>query len=467
MLAARAATNIKEENKMKKALALLLALIMVLSLVACGSGETTPTTEAPKDTQGSQSAETPETEAPAEEGKVFRIYAWNEEFKGFFEKYYEVPEGITVEWVINPSDGGVYQDKLDEALLNQANVPDDEKIDMFLAEADYILKYTDSEYTQDITALGVTDFSNTYEYTVQAASDSNGVVKGVSFQCCPSAMIYRRSIALDVLGTDDPAEVQELMNSWEKFDAVAALAKEKGYYITSSEAETFRVFSNNTTAPLVNEAGELVLDEAIENWKVQAKTYSDLGYTLTADIWSDECTAQMFADGKTMCYFGPAWYFNFCMGNAQDPDKGCYGDWAICEGPQAHFWGGTWLLAATGSDNPTMLADVLDTFINDEEVCANLIENEAQFTNNQAVNAAYAENPEYGNAFLGGQNDVAVFVELAKNIKFEHKTIYDQLLTEGLQGYWREYCDGTVTEAEAMANYYKYINEKYPEIITP
>ena len=41
------------------------------------------------------------------------------------------------------------------------------------------------------------------------------------------------------------------------------------------------------------------------------------------------------------------------------------------------------------------------------------------------------------------------------------------VLTEGLQQYWREYCDGAVTEEEAMANYYKYINEKYPEIVTP
>lgn len=452
---------------MKKAFALLLALVMVLSLVACGSGETA-TTEAPK--AEAPAAEAPAAEAPeaaAEEGKVFRIYAWNEEFKGYFEKYYQVPDGITVEWVINPSDGGVYQDKLDEALLNQANASDDEKIDMFLAEADYILKYTDSEYTQDITALGVTDFSNTYAYTVQAASDSNGVVKGVSFQCCPSALIYRRSIAEEVLGTSDPAEVQAKLDSWEKFDAVAAEAAAKGYLMTASEAATFRVFSNNGTAPLVNEAGELVLDDAIKTWQVQAKDYADKGYTQTCDIWSDECTAQMFADGKAMCYFGPAWYYNFSMGNAADPEKGCSGDWAICQGPQAHFWGGTWLLAATGSDNPTMVADVMNAFINDEELCTNLIVNEAQFTNNQAVNAKVGNDPEYGNAFLGGQNDVAVYLELAKNIKFENKTIYDQLLTEGLQQYWREYCDGTVTEDEAMANYYKYINEKYPEIVTP
>ena len=449
---------------MKKLMAMLLALVMVLSLAACGGNTAAPAaTEAPKADAPTADA-APATEAAAEEGKVFNIYAWNEEFKGFFEKYYTVPDGVTVNWIINPSDGGVYQDKLDEALLNQENAAADDKVDMFLAEADYILKYTDTDYTQDIQALGVTDFSNTYEYTVQAASDSNGAVKGVSFQCCPAALIYRRSIAKDVLGTDDPAEVQAKLDSWDKFNAVAADAKAKGYLMTASESATFRVFSNNGETPLVTD-GKLTLNDAIKAWQAQAKDFSDKGYTQTCDIWSDECTAQMFKDGKTMCYFGPAWYYNFSMGNAQDPEKGCPGDWAICEGPQAHFWGGTWLLAATGSDNPTMLADIMNTFINDEEVCTNLVKNEMQFSNNQKVNQACAA--EGGNAFLGGQNDTAVFVELAKNIKFENKTIYDQLLTEGLQGYWREYCDGEVTEDQAMANYYKYINEKYPEIVTP
>lgn len=450
---------------MKKLMAMLLALVIVLSLAACGGNTAAPAaTEAPKADAPAAEPAAPATEAAAEEGKVFNIWAWNEEFKGFFEKYYKVPDGITVNWIINPNADGVYQDKLDEALLNQANAAADDKIDMFLAEADYILKYTNSEYTQDIKALGVTDFSNAYEYTVQAASDDAGTVKGVSFQCCPAALIYRRSIAKDVLGTDDPAEVQAKLDSWDKFNAVAADAKAKGYLMTASESATFRVFSNNGETPLVTD-GKLTLNDAIKAWQAQAKDFSDKGYTQTCDIWSDECTAQMFKDGKTMCYFGPAWYYNFSMGNAQDPEKGCPGDWAICEGPQAHFWGGTWLLAATGSDNPTMLADVMNTFINDEEVCTNLVKNEAQFSNNQKVNAACAA--DGGNEFLGGQNDTAVFVELAKNIKFENKTIYDQLLTEGLQGYWREYCDGEVTEDQAMANYYKYINEKYPEIVTP
>ena len=427
---------------MKKAICLILALTMALALCACG-----------------------QSSAPAAEGKVFNIYTWNVEFKGFFEKYYTVPDGVTVNWIITPSDGGAYQEKLDQALMNQASASADDKVDLFLAEADYIQKYTDSDYTQDVTALGVSDFSNTYDYTVQCASSAAGVVKGVSFQCCPSALIYRRSIAKDVLGTDDPEKVQAALSDWTKFDAVAAQAKEKGYLMTASESATYRVFSNNVSSAWVDKDNNLQIDDAMKTWMTQAKDFTDKGYTQTCDIFSDECTAQMFKDGKTMCYFGPAWYFNFCMGNAQDADKGCYGDWAICEGPQAHFWGGTWLLAPVGTDNPTMVADIMNTFINNEDVCTKLVKNEMQFSNNQKVNATCAA--EGGNDFLGGQNDTAVFCELAKNIVFENHTIYDQVINEDLQKCWREYCDGDVTEDAALSNFYALVSEAYPTIVTP
>ena len=429
---------------MKKLIAMLLALVMILALAV------------------------PAACADDAEGKVFNIYAWNEEFKGFFEKYYTVPEGVTVNWIITPSDNGAYQQKLDEALLNQATAADDEKVDMFLAEADYIQKYVDSDYTQDITAMGVTDFSNTYKYTVQAASDASGVVKGVSFQCCPSALIYRRSIAKDVLGTDDPAEVQAALDSWDKFNAVAADAKAKGYYMTASFAETYRAFSNNCTTPWVNENNELQFDDQILAWIAQTEEFVANDYTLAnSGIWDQPKNDQMFANGKTMCFFGPAWYFNFCMGNAQDPEKGCSGDWAICEGPAAHFWGGTWLMAPAGSDNPTLVADIMNTFINNEEVCTALVANEAQFSNNQAVNAKFAADPDYGSAFLGGQNDVAVFSAMTDNIVWENHTIYDQICNEGLQNKLQEYFQGLVDKDTALNNFYLDINEKYPDVVTP
>ena len=176
---------------------------------------------------------------------------------------------------------------------------------------------------------------------------------------------------------------------------------------------------------------------------------------------------QMFADGKVMCFFGPAWYFNFCMGNAMDPDKGCSGDWAICEGPAAHFWGGTWLLAPAGTDNAGIVADIMNTFINNEDVCSKLVSEEAQFSNNMKVNAKFAEDPNYGSEFLGGQNDVAVFSAMTDNIKWENHTIYDQACNEGLQNKLQEYFQGLVDKDTALNNFYLDINEKYPDVITP
>ena len=249
---------------MKKLISVVLCLLMIAGIVTIGKPA---------------AAET--------QGKVFNIYAWNEEFKGFFEKYYTVPEGVTVNWIINPSDGGVYQQKLDEALFNQATAADDEKVDMFLAEADYIGKYVDSEYTMGIDQIGFQNADTMYEYTIKAASDANGVCKGVSFQCCPSALIYRRSIAKDVLGTDDPDEVQALLNSWDKFEAVAADAKAKGYYMTASFAETYRVFSNNCTMPWVDADMNLQFDPMIEAWIDQTDKFIQNGYTLDCGIWDD------------------------------------------------------------------------------------------------------------------------------------------------------------------------------------
>lgn len=397
------------------------------------------------------------------EGKVFNIYAWNEEFKGFFEKYYTVPEGVTVNWVINPSDGGVYQQKLDEALSGQDAAAADDKIDMFLAEADYIAKYTNAPVTMDVTTIGVNPLDTEYGYTISAATGSDGALKGVSFQCCPSALIYRRSIAEAVLGTSDPAEVQAQLSDWTKFDEVAAKAKEAGFLMTASYAETYRPFANNITTDWVDANGNFQVDDQIKAWIKQAKNYVDNGYTTTGGVWSDEKSAEMDADGKAMCFFGPAWYYNFCMGPAWDEATGSKGDWAIIEGPAAHFWGGTWLLAATGTDNPEMVADVMNAFTANEDICSKLVSEENQFSNNTAVNQKFAEDPNYGNELLGGQNDTAVFVELAKNIKFR-STPYGQVFNEDVPGCFLDYFTGKITEAEAWANVDKVLDEKCPAI---
>lgn len=429
------------------------------------------TAETQGSTVSSDTAETGESPDSADseaQGKVFNIYAWNDEFKGLFEEYYTVPEDITVNWIINTNEDGIYQQKLDEALQKQSDAADDDKIDMFLAEADNIYMYVNSAYTMDIESIGFKNADTMYGYTIEAASDENGICKGVSFQCCPAAVIYRKSIARDVLGTDDPAEVQAALDTWDKFDAAAAEAKEKGYYMTASFEETFHAFSSNCSIPWVDDDNNVQFDPMITAWIEQAENYVANGYTLTAGIWDTKKTDEMYITGKTMCFFGPAWYYNYSMKNAMDPVNGCPGDWCIIKGPQAYFWGGTWLMAAAGSDNTEMLRDIFETFTINEEVCAKLVENENQYPNNIKVAEKYASDASYGNTtILDGQNDIAVFAELAEDIKWENHTYYDGALNNALMNNMQEYLNGYCSYEAAIENFYNQVKEIYPELNVP
>ena len=85
--------------------------------------------------------------------RVLNIYSWNDEFRTRLEAVYPevdhtsddgtvtyLKDGTEIHWVINPNQDGVYQQKLDEALLNQATAAADDKIDIFLSETDYVYK---------------------------------------------------------------------------------------------------------------------------------------------------------------------------------------------------------------------------------------------------------------------------------------------------------------------------------------
>lgn len=464
----------------KRILAALVASAAVLSLAGCNNGGASSSNNSSSaSNSGNTSTSNTSTDTPAagdNSGNKLRIACWNYEFAEYFNAFYQdkIPEGVTVEWVQFPNEGKNYQDNLDRLLKANESASADDKIDMFLAEADYIKKYVNSDFSLDVKSVGVTDTSNAYQYVLDAATtDSGNVLKGVSFQGCPGAVIVRKSIAKTVLGTDDPAEIQSKLDSWDKFNAVAKDAKAAGYLMTPSALETYRAFANNATTSYLN-GNKFAPTEAFNSWYAQAKDFVDNGYTLTCKLWDQEKTNEMGKDGKAMCFFGPSWYYNFCMGTAQTE---CSGDWCVVQGPQAYFWGGTWMLAAKGTDNAELVGKVMNAFTNDAEVMEKLLIGKGikefstdgkptdadkfnpAFPNNKAIVKKYAEDASYGNEFLGGQNDIAMMSGIANNIKWikENHTVYDQTFNEALPEAMLESLkkDSGVSEADAWNNFYK------------
>lgn len=483
-------------NKIKRLLAGSLALMMSVSVMtACGNKDSEEEKGKWKEANAeaakvgaltlTKADRIEQTVEGSEASKnTLKIYTWNDEFKERFRAFYPeydaeksdpatkeyLKDGTEIVWVTTANDNNGYQNKLDEDLAKQAT--SDDKIDIFLVEADYALKYVNGPYTKPVSELGLTDadLADMYEYTKTVCTDANGVLQGVSWQAAPGLFAYRRDIAKEVLGTDDPTEVQAMLSDWTKFDEVAAKMKEKGYFMLSGYDDAYRTFSNNVTSTWVNANLEIVIDDNLLTWVEQTKTYTDKGYNNGTSLWADEWAADQGSKGKVFGFFYSTWGINFTLlGNAEDTagaKDGLYGQYAVCEGPQSYYWGGTWIIAADGTDNPELVGDIMKKLTCDAEIAEKITVDTQDYTNNKtAMNKLAAD---FSSEFLGGQNHIALFSTTAPNIDISKMGPYDQGLNESFQAAMKEYFTGNVKSLDdAVENFYKAAIEKYPELKKP
>ncbi len=460
----------------KRTLAMLLGAMMAASMLAgCGGGSSAPAAPAAEEETGEAAEEAAEPAAEGEEGKVLNIYCWNDEFQRRLRDHYPGYEevdathgkigDVEVVWNITPSDDNAYQNNLDETLLKQADAPQDEKIDLFLIEADYALKYVGTDYTMPVADFGITDedLANQYKYTQDVVTDGNGVLKGVSWQGCPGVMVYSREVAKEVFGTDEPDAIQEKFADWDAFVASAAELKAAGYQVVSSVNDTYRVYSNNVTSPWVVD-GKINLDENIKKWVDDSKALVDAGYAGTHDLWSDDWSAGFYPEGKVFAYFGPAWLIDFCMAADTEGSIANAGGYAATVGPQSFNWGGTWICGAAGTDNVTLVGDIMRQMTCNEQIMTDIVKDDNDFVNNKPAMEAMAADESYGDAVLGGQNALGMFCEGADKISMDYISIYDQGCTEEFQNAMKGYFEGQIPFEKAYEDFCKAVVVKYPEL---
>ena len=505
--------------KLKRVLAGALSLCMVGSmLTACGdssssdaassSSKKDSSSKADASSTGDSSTADSSSEAPKAErmntaelhGKdssdksknTLRIYCWNTEFKLRFDAAYakggkykvetasykddkgkELTEikkidGKDIEWVQVENEGGAYQKALDEALKGQKE--SDNKVDMFLIEADYALKYTDSKDTDysGLVALspqdiGITDddTKNMYDYTKDAVRDPiSGDVKALSWQATPGLLYYDVAMAKEVLGTDEPDKVQEFVKDWDAFKETAKKMKDKGYIMLSSFADTFRVFGANMTAPWVTDK-KLNLDPQMEAWIKQTKEFTDNGWNNKTDQWTPAWNADMRKGAKVFCFFMPSWGVDNCL-YAQGGDD-AKGKWKATVGPAGWFWGGSWICGAVDSDNQDIVADIMKTMTCNTDVAKFLIDSVGEMVNNKEAVAQAKDT--YKNEFLGGQNHIALMSESADKISLKGKiSAYDQTCVEKLQGDMAEYFKGTASYDDCLKKWKQDVKAQFADV---
>ena len=434
---------------MKKSLALLMTLIMVFSLCAIAPS------------------------AYAADKTVINVMSFTDEVPNMINRYVEThpdfADKYEIKTTIIATTDGLYQPALDQALAQGgADAPD-----IYCAESAFILKYSQgdaSAFAATYKDLGIDvdamiKDADIAQYSVDIGTrPSDGEVVGLGYQATGGAFIYRRSIAKDVWGSDDPAVVEEAIGagtqSWDKFFEAAAALKAKGYAIVSGDGDIWHAIENSSDAGWIVD-GKLNIDPKREAFLDLSLKLKENGYHNDTQDWTEAWYADMQGTGEkeVLGFYGPAWLINYVMaGNSggEKPGEGTYGDWAVCAPNVGFFWGGTWVLANKDTKNADAVAELIKWITLDctedglQYGWANGTWSGEQGTKDTVASGTVMAMSNGELDFLGGQNMFDVFVPANAYANGTNLTQYDETINNYFRDAVRQYTSGEMSRDDAI-----------------
>lgn len=474
----------------KRYMSLMLTGVMAASLlVGCGSGSSSgssatassDTTEAATEEASTASTEETMTAGTGTAGTI-NLWAFTDEVPGMVNKYIEAHPDFQykVNSTIIATTDGAYQPALDQAL--QAG--GDEQPDMYCAEAAFILKYSKgdmADYAMPYKDLGIDidaeiKKANIAQYTIDIGSNAAGEVDALGYQATGGAFIYRRSIAKDVFGTDDPTKISEIIGggsqSWDKFWEAAKTLADKGDAIVSGDGDIWHAFENSSDTGWLNADGQLQIDPKREAFLDASKNLTDNGWSNQTQDWQDAWFADMKGEGTkpVFGFFGPAWLINYTLApncGGEKVGEGTYGDWAVCDSPVGFFWGGTWLLANKNMDSAKINAvkDLIEWITLDctedglQYKWANGTLNGEGGTKDAVASGTVMDMSDGSLDFLGGENMFDYFVPANQYAKGTNMTQYDESINNLWRDQVRSYAAGEKDRDAAIADFKQNVND--------
>lgn len=466
---------------MKRVLAILITTVLLAAVVLTGCTPIAPSTGGSTGGQAAAPTKAPapiKTEATDDANvKVLNLWSFTDEVPKMMEKYKELNKdfNLEVKTTIIATTDGAYQPALDQALAaGGADAPD-----MYAAESAFVLKYTQgdaAEYAAPYEALGI-DVANKVkeadiaQYTVDIGTrPADSKLVGLGYQATGGALIYRRSLAKDTWGSDDPTVVKGKVGpGWDKYFAAAAELKAKGYGIVSGDGDMWHAVEGASEKGWIVD-GKLYIDPTREAFLDQSKSLKDNGWHNDTQDWTDAWFADMKDAGpqKIFGFFGPAWLINYVMsGNAPETA----GDWAVCEPPVGFFWGGTWVIGNKDTKIPATVGDIIEWITLDSSdtglqyFWANGTLNGPGGTKDTVASGTVMKKSDGTVAYLGGQNMFDVFVPAGAFATGKNKTQYDETINSYWRGQVREYTAGTKTREQAIKDFKQQVADNLDVVV--
>lgn len=450
----------------KKLLAALLAVAMVATMFAgCGK----------------------------KEEKVINVMSFTDEIPKMVQKYLDMhPElGYTMKETIVATTDGAYQPALDE-MLKGKDAPD-----LYGLEGAFVLKYTQGDaagFAATYDDLGIKTTERLAEAKIATyASEvgtrpSDGKVVALPYQATGGCFIYRRSIAKDTWGTDDPAVISEKIGggsgNYDQFWVAAEELKAKGYGIISGDGDIWHAIENSSDSAWVVD-GKLVIDPKREALLDISKKLKDNNYHNETQDWQDAWFADMKGEGEKEIFgfFGPAWLINYTLAEncgddlKTDEREGTYGDWAVTTSPVGFCWGGTYVASAKSAvenmsdEKKQVVADIIEwiTLDTDENslqyMWANGTFDPEKSTKDTVASGVVMEKSNGEVEILGGQNMFEYFVPAGDYATGRNMTQYDETINTAWREAVRAYVAGNVDRDGAIAQFKETVKSKLDIIV--
>lgn len=344
-----------------------------------------------------------------------------------------------------------------------------EDADIIFVEGDYLRQFADdNRYTLPISDLGFkeSDFNKCFDYTKEVGRDQNGVLRGVSATAYPGGYVYRTDLAEKYLGAKSPEEMQTKVDSWEHFAESAEIVKQASGGKTAMTATMYGMmfpWMSQRTLPWLDENGTLQITGNDLAYLERCKSYWNSGYISQADEWYD-AWYEAGQNDSTMGYFAASWWLldDGVLSRAEGGTNGStYGKYAITEGPNAYYWGGTWMLLTKKCNSGTIAHDFIEHFTVNTETMKSYAEQYGEFVNNEiAMQSVTRSNP-----YLGGANEIPVLLRQAKAVDLSSvRGPYDEDLCWDFLTAAKKYAQNDMNIEETLRYFKKLAVEEHPDI---
>ena len=389
------------------AMAMTATMFAGCAVPATGSG-------ASADTAGS-------SDAGSSDQVTITYWGWDSNFYGpMFAAYEERNPNVHFEPVA--TEWGDMLTKAQQSLASNSDLPVMIPMDNALIE-----NWKSMDILEDLTALGI-DSSGYADLYVKKATTSDGKVIGVFENVCPSGIAYKRDLAKQYFGTDDPDELYALFSSYDDYvkagEAVAADGK-------------FLFHSGQAVAEWLYWASEVPTQT--DNTINLTEKYTDVFDTLiqirdtgaldTYQNGTPESNAT-YSDDLHIFYPCPDWAITYYI-KGNDPDGS--GNWGIMKAPVSYSHGGTALgiTKAASDEQKAVAVDFIKWATSDKEG-ATIMKDDAGYITpyKELLNDTEFTQRDADTEFFGGEDlgalyyqDIMQAMKVAESSTWENEVV--------------------------------------------